>query len=313
MKALVIGASGFVGRHLVDHLTDAGDDVDGIDRASGGPDICDSSAIRARIGASGAEVVYHLAGQSDVAASWSDPIGTYRANVEGLVNVLDGARDAGVRRVVAVLSADIYGHVDERDLPLTEDAPLRPISPYAASKAAADLVCLQAHLGYGMDVIRVRPFTHIGPGQSERFVASAIASRIVRAERDGLDSIPVGRLDARRDFTDVRDVVRAYRLLAEQGDAGEAYNICSGTDVSIQEVADSLVAAARRPLRLAPDPALQRPADIPVLRGDPARLHQLTGWKAEIPLATTLADLLDDWRARPRTAGTRAGAATTGE
>jgi GDP-4-dehydro-6-deoxy-D-mannose reductase len=298
MRALVIGASGFVGGHLVDHLTDAGDDVDGIDRASGGPDICDVDAIAARVRDAGADVVYHLAGQSDVGLSWTDVLGTYRANVEGLLNVLAACRGAGVGRVVAVLSADVYGRVAPEELPLDERAPFRPVSPYAASKAAADLVCLQAHLGHGMDVVRARPFTHIGPGQSEKFVASALAARIARAERDGLDAIPVGRLDARRDFTDVRDVVRAYRLLAQHARAGEAYNICSGNDVSIQELADALVALARHPIRLVPDPALQRPADVPRLRGDPSRLHELTGWKAEIPLATTLADVLADWRRR---------------
>lgn len=298
MRALVIGASGFVGRHLVAHLRASGDEVVAIDRASGGPDICDAYAITAHVHASRADVVYHLAGQSDVGRSWTDVIGTYRSNVEGLVNVLAAARAADVQRVVAVLSADVYGRVAESELPLAEDAPFRPISPYAASKAAADLVCVQAFLGYGLHVIRARPFTHIGPGQGPGFVASAIASRVAAAERDGGDTVAVGTLTTRRDFTDVRDVVRAYRLLAEHGAPGEAYNICAGTEVSVQFVADTLTGLARRPLRLEQDPALSRPADVPVLRGDPARIHKLTGWKAEIPIASTLADLLDDWRER---------------
>jgi GDP-4-dehydro-6-deoxy-D-mannose reductase len=235
-----------------------------------------------------------------VGRSWTDELGTYRANVEGLINVLSACRDAGMPRVVAVLSADVYGKVRAEDLPLDEDTRFRPVSPYAGSKAAADLVCLQAYLGFGMDVIRARPFTHVGPGQSAKFVASAIASRVAIAERDHLDTVSVGRLDTRRDFTDVRDVVRAYRLLAQFGAAGEAYNICSGTDISIEQLADTLLSCASRPLHLVPDPALQRPADVPVLRGDPSRLHELTGWKPEIPLATTLADVLDDWRRRVR-------------
>lgn len=298
MRALVIGASGFVGRHLVAHLREVGDEVVAIDRSSGGPDICDPYGITAHIGASRADVVYHLAGQSDVGRSWTDVIGTYRANVEGLVNVLAAARAAEVGRVIAVLSADVYGRVTDAELPLTETAPFRPISPYAASKAAADLVCVQAFLGYGLHVVRARPFTHIGPGQGPGFVASAIASRVAAAERDALDDISVGTLSTRRDFTDVRDVVRAYRLLAQHGAPGEAYNICSGTDVPVQLVADTLIGLARRPLRLVSDPALSRPADVPLLRGDPTRLHVLTGWKAEIPLATTLTDLLEDWRLR---------------
>jgi GDP-4-dehydro-6-deoxy-D-mannose reductase len=299
MKALVVGASGFVGHHLVAHLTAMGDEVEGIDRASGGPDICDAAAIADCVRAAGPDVVYNLAGQSDVAHSWSDVLGTYRTNVEGLVNLLTACRESGVGRVVAVSSADVYGRVTSDELPLTEDAPFRPVSPYAASKAAGDLVCLQAHLGYGLDVVRVRPFTHIGPGQSPRFVASALASRIAAAERDGRDEVTVGALDTRRDFTDVRDVVRAYRLLAQHGRPGEAYNVCSGADVSIQEVADILIGLARRPIRLVPDPALARPADVPVLRGDPSRLRRLTGWTAAIPLAETLHAILDDWRSRP--------------
>jgi GDP-4-dehydro-6-deoxy-D-mannose reductase len=300
MRALVVGASGFVGRHLVTHLADAGDEVVASDRASGGPDICDADAIEAQFRDVAPAVVYHLAGQSDVARSWTDVTTTYRTNVEGLLNVLAASRAANVAKVVAVISADVYGDVRPEQLPLTEDTPMRPVSPYGVSKVAADFVALQAHLGYGMDVVRARPFTHIGPGQSPGFVASALASRIAIAERDGLDEITVGTLDSRRDFTDVRDVVRAYRLLALHGRAGEVYNVCTGADISIQELADTLVSFATRPVRLVPDPALLRPADVPVLRGDASRLHDLTGWKPEIPLATTLHDVLDDWRERVR-------------
>jgi GDP-4-dehydro-6-deoxy-D-mannose reductase len=235
-----------------------------------------------------------------VAASWVDAVPTFRTNVEGLFNVLAACRATNVAKVVAIISADVYGNVAPEQLPLDEDTPMRPVSPYGASKVAADYVALQAFIGYGQDVVRARPFTHIGPGQSERFVASALASRIARAELEGRDEITVGTLDTRRDFTDVRDVVRAYRLLAEHGRAGDVYNICTGVDTSIQDLADTLVSQATRPVRLVPDPALLRPADLAVLRGDASRIHALTGWKPEIPLATTLADLLDDWRARIR-------------
>jgi GDP-4-dehydro-6-deoxy-D-mannose reductase len=300
MRALVIGASGFVGRHLVTHLESCGDDVVASDRASGGPDICDAAAMVDHVADAAPHVVYHLAGQSDVARSWVDVETTFRTNVQGLLNVLAACREASVAKVVAIISADVYGHVRPDQLPLDEDTPMRPVSPYGASKVAADYVALQAHLGYGMDVVRARPFTHIGPGQSERFVASALASRIARAELEGRDDITVGSLDTRRDFTDVRDVVRAYRLLAQHGHAGEVYNICTGVDISIQDLADTLVSLSTRPVRLVPDPALLRPADLAVLRGDATRIHQLTGWKPEIPLSGTLADLLDDWRRRVR-------------
>jgi GDP-4-dehydro-6-deoxy-D-mannose reductase len=300
MRALVVGASGFVGNHLVAHLRDSGDEVVASDRASGGPDICDAAEITEHITGLRPEVVYHLAGQSDVARSWTDAIPTFRTNVEGLLNILAASREADVRRVVAIISADVYGMVTPDQLPLDEDTAMRPINPYGASKVAADFVALQAHLGYGQDVVRVRPFTHIGPGQSDRFVASALASRIAHAERDGRDEITVGTLDTRRDFTDVRDVVRAYRLLAERGEAGDVYNVATGVDTPVQDIADTLVSLSTRPIRLVPDPALMRPADIPVLRGDASKLHALTGWKPEIPLATTLADLLEDWRHRVR-------------
>jgi len=212
--------------------------------------------------------------------------------------VLLACAAAGVRRVLSVGSADVYGVVTEAELPLTEDSPLRPASPYAASKVAADFLGLQAFLGQGLGVIRVRAFNHLGPGQTDRFVAPALAARIAANERDGGDSVTVGDLSPRRDFTDVRDVVRAYRLLVEHGAPGEVYNVCSGRDLSVQQLADHLLTLATRPMRLETDPALLRPVDIPVLRGDATKLHDATGWTPEIPIDQTLADLLDDKRAQ---------------
>jgi GDP-4-dehydro-6-deoxy-D-mannose reductase len=172
------------------------------------------------------------------------------------------------------------------------------VTPYAASKVAADFLGLQAHLGYGLDVLRVRAFNHLGPGQSNHFVAPAIAERIAVNELDGSEVVPVGNLTPRRDFTDVRDVVRAYRLLIEHGEAGEAYNVCSGHDLAISELADRLLSMASHPMRLEEDPNLQRPVETPVLRGDPTRVHKATGWVPEIPMEQTLTDLLAEWRTR---------------
>ena len=299
MRALVTGADGFVGVHLVAHLRAEGDEV--IESAT---DITDREALHASFGAAEPEVVYHLAAQADVGGSWSSPIETLRVNVEGTVNVLDAARASGARRVLAVTSADIYGVVAESDLPLTEDAPIRPVSPYAASKAAADVMCVQAGLAHDLDVVRARSFNHLGPGQSDRFVASAIASRIVDNERAGRRELRVGNLEARRDFTDVRDVVRAYRALVGQGRPGEAYHVCSGVDRSVRELVDALVAMSDTVMEVVVDPELFRPADLAVLRGDNAKLHTETGWKPEIPLETTLRDLLDHWRDQGRDVGT---------
>jgi GDP-4-dehydro-6-deoxy-D-mannose reductase len=298
MRVLVTGASGFVGQHLMAHLTACGDDVVPSDHVHDGVDICDPSAVLGLLRRVQPEAIYHLAGWADVGGSWAAPTQAFRVNAEGTLNVLTAATETGVQRVLAVSSADVYGKVTEADLPITEDSPLRPVSPYAASKVAADYLGLQAWLGRGLPVLRVRAFNHLGPGQTDKFVASAIASRIARAELEDHDTITIGNLSARRDFTDVRDVVRAYRLLVEHGDAGEVYNVCSGTDVTVQALADELLAMAKRPLRFETDPDLLRPVDVPVLRGDHRRLTAATGWQPEIPLGTTLIDLLDDWRDR---------------
>lgn len=301
MRALVTGGLGFVGRHLVDHLEAAGDSIVVLDRGHGdGVDITDAAAVTAAIVAARPDCVYHLAGWADVGSSWTSPREVLRVNAEGTLNVLEGCRAASVDRVLSVASADVYGVVAEDELPLTEASPLRPASPYAASKIAADALAQQAFLGHGLGVVRVRPFNHLGPGQSEQFVAPALAARIARAERDGSDDIPVGNLTARRDVTDVRDVVRAYRLLIEHGVAGEVYNVCSGRDIAVQELADLLVRLATRPLRLVTDPALLRTVDLPVLRGDPGKLQAVTGWEPTFPIEQTLHDLLDDLRARVR-------------
>jgi GDP-4-dehydro-6-deoxy-D-mannose reductase len=195
-------------------------------------------------------------------------------------------------------SAEEYGNVEERDLPLCEEAPLRPATPYGVSKIAASFLALQAHLAYGLDVVRVRAFGHTGPGQSDRFLVPALAQRIATAEREGRDEIRVGSLDPIRDLSDVRDIVRAYRLLAVRGEAGAVYNVCSGSGVSVREIADHLVAAARRPLRITVDPELVRPVDVPRLVGDGARLRKDTGWAPEYRLDETLAAVLEDARSR---------------
>ena len=313
------GAAGFVGGHLVEHLRASGDDVTCTDRASGGPDLLDAAGIRGLVAEVRPEVVYHLAGQADVGGSWDSPVQTLRTNAEGTLILLEAVRVLDGVRVVTVSSADVYGMVDPGDLPTPESAPLRPVSPYAASKAAADLLALQAHLGHGLDVVRARSFNHLGPGQSDRFVCSALASRIAAAELAGEDSIRVGNLDARRDFTDVRDVVRAYRCLAVDGRPGAAYNVCTGTTVSIREVAERLVEIAgldrygggpdgsggSRPtgpnqIRLLDDPSLHRPMDVAVSCGDPTAIRSDTGWQPELSLDRTLVDLLEYWRERLR-------------
>lgn len=296
MRALVTGAGGFVGHHLLAHLEASGDEVFATDRATDGLDVLDAPALQDAMRRFRPEVIYHLAGASDVGGSWDTPQITFRANAEGTLNVLWAARETGVQRVMTVGSADVYGTVTPGDLPLTEDHPLAPVSPYAASKVAADFVALQAWLGFGQDVIRTRPFNHLGPGQSTRFVAPALASRIVANERSGGREVRVGNLTPRRDFTDVRDVVRAYRLLVDRGSSGTVYNVCSGRAAAISELAEMMIGFATAQMELVTDPDLERPVDIPVLLGDPNRILTDTGWKPEIPLEQTISDLLDDQR-----------------
>jgi GDP-4-dehydro-6-deoxy-D-mannose reductase len=272
-------------------LADAGDDV--VAPHPDDVDILDADGLAKALDAARPDAVYHLAGFAHVGDSWERPGEVFRVNAEGTLNVLEAARRVTLPApptVLVVSSAEVYGRVTPDDLPLTEDAPVRPVSPYAASKAAAEVLAVQAFLGRGVPTVVARPFNHTGPGQSPVFVVPALARRI--KEADGV--LKVGNLAPRRDITDVRDVVRAYRLLVERGRPGTAYNVCSGTDVAIDDVVGRLLALAGADLRLEVDPALLRPADVPVLRGDPSRLTRATGWRPEIPLAQTLADVLAD-------------------
>jgi GDP-4-dehydro-6-deoxy-D-mannose reductase len=300
LRALLTGAGGFVGGHLTAHLEELGDEVVGLGEEV---DVTDADAVRDAVGTARPDAVYHLAAASHVGTSWSAPAEVLRVNAIGTLNVLLASEAADVDRVVVVGSAEEYGIVRPDQLPIDEDVPLRPVSPYGASKAAAELVSLQAHLARGLGVLLVRAFNHLGPGQSDRLVASALAAQVARNERDGGDVVRVGDLSPRRDFTDVRDVVAAYRLLVERGTPGEAYNVCSGVDVAIQDLADRFLAMAERPMRLEVDPERLRPVELPVLRGDNGKLRGATGWAPTIPLDQTLADVLAWWRERVATEG----------
>ena len=287
-----------MGTWLADHLRNSGDDVVQIDQEV---EITDPGALLAAVSEAAPDAIYHLAAITHVGQSWDEPLRVLEVNVLGTAALLAAARECGSNpRILVTSSAEVYGAItDPSQLPLTEDSPTLPLSPYAASKLAAEAVCTQAWLGHGQHVVVVRPFNHIGPGQSPNFAVSALSKRIVDAERSGAGEIRVGNLSARRDFTDVRDVVRSYRMLVESGAPGAVYNMCSGRDVSIQEIADRLLAAAGSTVRLVPDPALMRPVEVQVLRGDPTRLTSATGWVPELSLDQTLTDVLEYWRAAP--------------
>ena len=300
MHALVTGASGFVGRHLVAHLETEGDTVVACDRHGAvALDVTDARAVRDAVDSAQPDVVYHLAALTHVAESWDRRDEYVAANVGGTRNVVDACVRVGVGSVVVVGSAEEYGAVDPGDLPLREDAPLRPLTPYGETKVAAEAVAREAFTETGAPVVVVRPFNHTGPGQSPRFMVPAFAARIAAAELPGGDDeLRVGNLDPVRDISDVRDVVRAYRLVARHGRPGEVYNVCSGRGVSVRAVAFGLLSMARRELRLAVDPGLVRPEDVPVLIGDSAKIRYETGWAPEIDFTRTLWELLDEARRR---------------
>ena len=292
MLALITGGSGFVGKHLADHLSDCGDDVLTTDISDGGPDLLDQSEMDELILSTQPQVVYHLAGQADVGASWDAPVTTFRINAEGTLNVLSACRKAGVERVLTISSAEVYGKVPNERLPIDESLPLAPASPYAVSKAAAEMISTY-EASRGLEVMCARSFNHFGPGQNINFVTSALALRILQAKKDGGKTIPVGRLDTRRDFTDVRDVVRAYRSIITNGVSGESYNVCSGEDRSIGDLAEALMAASGCTIGLVPDASLQRPSDIPVLRGDNTKIKSHTGWEPIVEFERTIRDIVE--------------------
>ena len=319
MRLLVTGSGGFVGGHFVDyvHAEQPGVEVHGVVLPHGGvswraasgarvleADLNDPAAAAAVVEEVRPAAILHLAGQSSVHRSWADPAGTLRTNVLGIVHVLDAARRAGLRPAVLVVgSADEYGPVPASDQPLVETTPLRPASPYAVSKVAQAALALLYGPAGGMRVVVTRTFPHTGPGRGESFAESSFARQIAEIEA-GLREpvVEVGNLEAVRDFADVRDVVRAYDLLLEKGRGGEAYNVCSGRGRRIGDVLDRLLAATKVAIEVRVDPARLRPADVPVLVGDNAKLVAATGWQPRIPFEATLGDLLDDWRARVRTA-----------
>jgi GDP-4-dehydro-6-deoxy-D-mannose reductase len=311
---LVTGVTGFVGAHLVDYLAAERSDVAihglvrrGVERVKLPAtvrkieaEIEHPASVDAVFDAVAPDLVVHLAAQSSVHQSWLDPDGTLRTNLHGTLNLLESLRRRRLQpRLLVVGSADEYGATQPASLPLREDCPLRPNSPYAVSKVAQGYLAMQHALSYGTPVVRTRTFPHTGPGRGEMFAEASFARQLAEIELGRREPVlEVGNLEAVRDFTDVRDVVRAYWLLLEKGEPGEVYNVCSGRGISLREVVERLIALSRTRVELRVDPQRLRPSDIPVLVGDPGRLRATTGWEPRFALERTLQDLLDDWRRR---------------
>jgi GDP-4-dehydro-6-deoxy-D-mannose reductase len=295
VRALITGAGGFAGGHLAAHCRASGDVVVEASRRSG-TDLRDAVAARAAVEDARPDVVYHLAGRAHVGESWEDPAGFLRDNVGMALNVLEAVRVAApLATVVAVSSGELYGAPVA--LPVDEEAPLRPQNPYAVSKTSADLLAGLYADAHGLHVIRPRAFNHAGPGQGAKWAIASFTRQAAEAAERGDDPIAfrTGNPDTRRDYTDVRDVARAYRLLAERAEPG-VYNVCTGRSTSAGELLAMLAAAAGAGLDHHVDPELVRANEVMEVRGDPGRLRAATGWEPQIPLERTLADTVAWWR-----------------
>jgi GDP-4-dehydro-6-deoxy-D-mannose reductase len=265
-------------------------------------DLLEATAVKELLEETKPDAIYHLAGQSSPSKALHAVWRTLEINIRAQLNLMQCCLDLGITpRILTVSSGEIYcgGYVDPNLMPVNEDAPLRPSNPYALSKVTQDMMGLQYFLSHQLPIIRVRPFNHTGPGQQESFVAPDFALQIAKIEA-GLQEAKmfVGNLSAQRDFTDVRDVVRAYALLMEKGIAGEAYNVASNQAYSIQALLDTLLSFTETDINVQVDAAKFRPVDLPLVQGDYSRLHALTGWQPSIPFEATLRDLLDDCRQR---------------
>ncbi|PKQ28059.1 MAG: GDP-mannose 4,6-dehydratase [Candidatus Anoxymicrobium japonicum] len=318
MKVLITGITGFVGSHLAEYCLARGDvevfgtvrwrsrmdNVEGItdDITLMDCDLKDSVAVRHCLAQVKPDYIFHLAAQSYVPTSWKAPVETICTNMVSEINLFEAMRELHLvdsTRIQLAGSSEEYGMVFADEIPIKETNPLRPLSPYGVSKVGQDLLGYQYHMSYGLYVVRTRAFNHTGPRRGDVFVSSNFSRQIATIEKGKVEPvIKVGNLDARRDFTDVRDMVKAYWLALERGEVGEVYNLGSGTDVTIKKMLDILLSFSDIKIETLKDPERMRPSDVQILLADTTKFFDLTGWKPEIPLEKTLEDLLNYWRER---------------
>jgi GDP-4-dehydro-6-deoxy-D-mannose reductase len=315
MRVLITGITGFVGSYMTEYALAHGAEVFGSMRWRSKTENIDH--LRARIGLIECDLrdlssarnlleisepthVVHLAAQSFVGASWKAPAETLSTNITAQVNLLEAIRGLKITpRFLAIGSSEEYGLVHPDELPIKETNPLRPLSPYAVSKVTQDMMGYQYFKSYGLPIIRTRAFNHEGPRRADVFVTSNFARQVAEIEAGRQPVILVGDLKPRRDYSDVRDIVRGYWTLLERGEPGEVYNLCSGRSWAIQQVLDFLLERSRiKGITVRTDPARMRPSDVMELEGDPGKIERATGWKVEIPFEQTLTELLDYWRQR---------------
>lgn len=317
MRVLITGITGFAGSHLADYILDNHPDVEvfGLVRWRSRrenilhlkgrielieADLKDMGSLRKALDVIRPDRIFHLAAQSFVPASWTSPAETFAVNSIGQVNLFEAALSLGLKPMIQIAgSSEEYGLVLPDEVPMTENNPLRPLSPYAVSKVAQDLLGYQYFRSYGLPVVRTRGFNHTGPRRGEVFICSNFARQIAEIEKERREPvIRVGNLKARRDFTDVRDTVRAYWLSLEKGEPGDVYNIGTGTALTIQEVLDTLLEKSRVKVDVQVDPKRLRPSDVQILLSDSSKFRRRTGWEPRIPFSQSLEDLLEYWRER---------------
>jgi len=314
-RVLVIGISGFVGSHLAEYLLNEGLEVYGTTRWRSRMDnikhlkdklhlfegdIKDAHSMQTAVDETQPDYIFHLAAQSFVPASWNAPAETLTTNIVGNVNLLEAIRKSNCDPIIQIAgSSEEYGMVHPDEVPIKETNPLRPMSPYGVSKVAQDVLSRQYYLSYGIKTVVTRAFNHTGPRRGDVFVTSNFSKQIAEIEKGLIEPIMyVGNLNAKRDFSDVRDVVRAYWLAVTKCEYGDVYNICSERVRTIQSVLDLLLSVTDKNIEIKKDPARMRPSDVEILQGDCSKFREKTGWETEIPFEKTMKDLLNYWRER---------------
>jgi len=313
-RALITGITGFVGSHLAECLLENGLEVCGTVRWRSSldniihfkdkirlveADMRDAHSLELAVREANPDYVFHLASQSFVPTSWRAPADTMETNVIGTIHILEAIRKSETMpRILIAGSSEEYGMAYPGELPIKESNPLRPLSPYAVSKVAEDMLGIQYHRSYGLRVVVTRAFNHTGPRRGEVFVCSNFAKQIAQIEKGKDPLICVGNLSAKRDFSDVRDVVKAYWLALQKCDDGEVYNICSERARSIEEILNLILSMTNKSVEISQDSSRMRPSDVEILQGDCSKFREQTGWRPNIPFEKTMEDLLDYWRQR---------------
>lgn len=313
MKALITGVQGFVGKYLADHLLSQGIEVWGTSREESPllhlthgnvriikNDLNNEEEIFDLLQSVAPDYIFHLAGQSNVKKSWEDQAGTFYANVNKTIYLLDACvryqKEMPNMRLLTVGSSEEYGKVEPHELPIKETTPLRPMSPYGASKAAVSMLIQQYHKAHGLNVIHARPFNHIGPGQAEGFVTTDFAKQVVNINKNMKPPVIwVGDLNAQRDFTDVRDIVKAYKLLIENDPfyAGQIFNICSSKPKSINDILNLMIKKSNKVIDVKIDENKLRPSEIPVFIGNANKINNVTNWATSIEIIQSINDILE--------------------